>query len=298
MIMPGSPSAWILAARPKTLSAAVIPVSIGSAIAFNEGVFDLLPASIALLCALLIQIGTNFANDYYDFKKGADNDKRIGFKRAVSSGLIRPEVMLRATWLVMSIAFFSGLILVWHAGWIVLAIGVVSLICGLAYTGGPYPLGYNGLGDIFVFLFFGFAAVMTTYYVQALEWSFVTFWASLAVGALAVNILVVNNLRDSDTDRQTGKRTLGVMFGDNVLKLEYSALYALTLAVPPHFFMVEGYNAWALLPLATAPWMIWLIYRVWTTRDKKELNPVLESTAALMAVFGFLFTIGIVLNAS
>jgi 1,4-dihydroxy-2-naphthoate polyprenyltransferase len=290
-------NAWILAARPKTLSAALVPVLTGSAIALNDGVFDLIPAFVALFCALLIQIGTNFANDYYDFRKGTDNEKRIGFKRAVSSGLIRPEIMLRATWLIMGLAFVSGLYLVWHAGWIVLLIGVLSLICGIAYTGGPFPLGYNGLGDLFVFIFFGFVAVMTTYFVQALEWSEVTFWASLAVGALAVNILVINNLRDSDTDRLTGKRTLGVLFGDRVLRLEYTLLCALALAIPPHFFAVEGYSGWVLLPMLTIPWMGWLVRKVWLTRDKKELNSVLESTAALMAVFGLLFSLGIAINA-
>ena len=294
--MSGSVNAWILAARPKTLSAALVPVLTGSAIAFNDGVFDYYPASLALLCALLIQIGTNFANDYYDFKKGTDNEKRIGFKRAVSSGLIPPETMLWATWLTMGAAFIVGLFLVWHAGWIILLIGVASLICGIAYTGGPFPLGYNGLGDLFVFIFFGFVAVMTTYYVQALEWAMPTFWASIAIGALAVNILVINNLRDSDTDRLTGKRTLGVLFGDTALKLEFSLLCALALAIPPHFFAVEGYNIWVLLPLATIPWMAWLIRRVWIIKNKKDLNPVLESTAAMMAVFGILFSAGLVLN--
>jgi 1,4-dihydroxy-2-naphthoate octaprenyltransferase len=146
-------SNWILAARPKTFPAAVIPVFVGSSLAYYDGYFDFLPAFIALFCALLIQIGTNFANDYYDYKKGTDAEHRIGFQRATSSGLISEQAMFKATYFTMGIAFLCGLYLVWHAGWIVLVIGVVSLLFGILYTGGPYPLGYNGLGDVFVFVF-------------------------------------------------------------------------------------------------------------------------------------------------
>ena len=197
----------------------------------------------------------------------------------------------------MGLAFVVGLLLVLHAGWIVLVIGVLSLIFGVAYTGGPYPLGYNGLGDLFVFLFFGIIAVMTTYYIQALEWSTVTFWAALAVGALATNILVINNLRDSEQDRRSGKRTLGVLFGDTALKLEYLALTLLAFAIPPHYFVVESFGWPVLLPFLAAPLFVYLNIQVWTVADKRRLNKTLELTAAAMTLFGVLMAAGIVLQA-
>ncbi|MCC5925160.1 MAG: 1,4-dihydroxy-2-naphthoate polyprenyltransferase [Bacteroidetes bacterium] len=287
---------WTQASRPKTLAAAAVPVIVGSALAFSDGFFDLIPALFALICAMLIQIGTNFANDYYDFVKGADTVDRIGFERATSSGKIAPKSMLLATILTMGIAFLLGLYLVWHAGFVVLIIGVLSLIFGIAYTGGPFPLGYNGLGDLFVFIFFGFVAVMTTYYVQALEWSMITFWAALAVGALATNILVVNNLRDSDQDRITGKRTLGVMLGDNALRLEYTALTFLAFAIPPHYVFAEGFSFHSLLPLLTIPLFVYLNVQIWSITDKKLLNGVLEKTALAMTLFGLLLALGLAYN--
>jgi len=290
-------SAWILASRPKTLAAAFIPVCVGTALAYHDGQLNLYAAGIALLCAFLIQIGTNFANDYYDFVKGSDQQDRIGFERMTSSGRIAPATMLKATYLTMGLAFVVGLLLVLHAGWIVLVIGVLSLIFGVAYTGGPYPLGYNGLGDLFVFLFFGVIAVMTTYYIQALEWSTVTFWAALAVGALATNILVINNLRDSEQDRRSGKRTLGVLFGDTALKLEYLALTLLAFAIPPHYFVVESFGWPVLLPFLAAPLFVYLNIQVWTVADKRRLNKTLELTAAAMTLFGVLMAAGIVLQA-
>ncbi|MDX1585590.1 MAG: 1,4-dihydroxy-2-naphthoate octaprenyltransferase, partial [Balneolaceae bacterium] len=179
---------WIEAARPKTLAAAFVPVLVGASVALSHQAFDWLPSLVALLCAFLIQIGTNFANDYFDFIKGADTDERVGFKRATAAGLISADEMKRATVYTMALAFLLGLYLVWHAGWVILALGMASLLLGVLYTGGPFPLGYNGLGDLFVFIFFGIVAVMGTYYVNALEWSADSFWASLAVGALSVNI--------------------------------------------------------------------------------------------------------------
>jgi 1,4-dihydroxy-2-naphthoate polyprenyltransferase len=287
---------WIDAARPKTLAAAIVPVVVGTSIAYSDGFFDAVPALLALICAILIQIGTNFANDYYDFVKGADTDQRVGFKRATSSGLIPARAMYLATIFTMLAAFLIGLLLVWHAGWIVLLIGVLSLIFGIAYTGGPYPLGYNGLGDVFVFVFFGIIAVMTTYYVQALEWSTATFWASLAVGALSTNILVVNNLRDVPTDKMTGKKTLGVIFGERILKFEYVLLFLLAIAIPPHFYFVEGYSISVLIPLITIPGMIFLSRQVWFFTERSSLNSTLNATAKLMTIYGILFSIGIYLS--
>lgn len=287
---------WVEAARPKTLAAAFTPVLVGASIAWNDDFFSTSSTLLALLCAFLIQIGTNFANDYFDFVKGADTDERIGFKRATATGLIKPKAMLNATILSMVLAFFFGLYLVWISGWVVLLIGILSLLFGILYTGGPFPLGYNGLGDIFVFLFFGIVAVMTTYYVNALEWSEASFWASLAVGALCTNILVINNLRDVVQDAKAGKKTLGVLFGDTALKCEYSIMLLLAYAIPPHFYFKLGYSEWVFLPFLILPLAFLHTKKVWEETHKPNLNTVLEQTAKFMALFGILFALGIVLS--
>ena len=287
---------WIDASRPKTLAAAFTPVLIGASIAWNDGSFSTIATSFALVCAFLIQIGTNFANDYFDFIKGADTEERIGFTRATSAGLIKPKTMLRATILSMSLAFIFGLYLVWIGGWIILVLGSLSLLFGILYTGGPYPLGYNGLGDIFVFIFFGIVAVMATYYVNALEWSASSFWASLAVGALCTNILVVNNLRDVVQDKKVGKRTLGVLFGETALKFEYTLMLLLAFAIPPHFYFKLSFSLYVFLPFLLFPLGFYLSKKIWKETNKALLNGVLEKTAQFMALFGILFAIGIILN--
>lgn len=289
-------SIWIEAARPQTLAAAIIPVLVGASLAYQTELLNWTNTTVALICAMLIQIGTNFANDYFDFIKGSDTDERIGFRRATAAGLTTPKQMLNATILTMTLAFFLGLYLVWSAGWVILIIGLLSLLFGILYTGGPFPLGYNGLGDVFVFIFFGTVAVMTTYYVNALEWSEASFWASLAVGALCVNILVVNNLRDVEQDKKSGKKTLGVLFGEHALKLEYSLMILLAYAIPPHFLVQLEYNAWILLPFITLPLAGYYIYRIWVEEKKVQLNPMLERTAQFMVIFGILFSTGIILN--
>lgn len=289
-------SIWIEAARPQTLAAAVTPVVVGASLAFQSELLNWTNTTVALICAMLIQIGTNFANDYFDFVKGSDTDERIGFRRATAAGLTTPKQMLNATILTMGLAFILGLYLVWSAGWVILIIGLLSLLFGILYTGGPFPLGYNGLGDVFVFIFFGTIAVMTTYYVNALEWSEASFWASLAVGALCVNILVVNNLRDVEQDKKSGKKTLGVLFGERALKLEYTLMVLLAYAIPPHFLVQLEYNFWILLPFAAGPLAGYYVYRVWMEEDKVQLNPMLERTAQFMVIYGILFSIGIILN--
>ncbi len=287
---------WAQAARPKTLAAAFTPVLVGGAIAYHHSALNLTATLVALWCAFMIQIGTNFANDYFDFIKGADTEDRIGFERATAAGLIAPKTMLWATVLTMTIAFFSGLYLVWVGGWIVLVIGILSLIFGVLYTGGPFPLGYNGLGDVFVFLFFGIVAVMTTYYVNALEWSEASFWASLAVGALCTNILVINNLRDVEQDAVVGKRTLGVLFGDTALKWEYTLMLILAFSIPLHFHVQLGYDLWIYLPFLSLPMALNQGRKVWTETHKPNLNKVLEQTAQLMAIYGILFSMGVILS--
>lgn len=289
---------WVEAARPKTLAAAFIPVLTGASIAWKEDLFSGMATLAALFCALTIQIGTNFANDYFDFVKGADTAERIGFQRATAAGLIPAKTMLTATILAFTIAFTAGLYLVWIGGWVVFWIGASSILFGVLYTGGPYPLGYNGLGDLFVFLFFGIVAVTGTYYVNALEWSAETIPASLAAGALCVNILVVNNLRDIDQDRIAGKRTLGVLFGEQVLKSEYLAMNLLAFGTLPWMMARYDYSGAILLPLLSLPFVLRLTHQVWFHTDKRSLNLTLERTAQSMILFGTLLSIGILLQNS
>jgi 1,4-dihydroxy-2-naphthoate polyprenyltransferase len=286
---------WIQAARPQTLPAAFVPVLVGAAIAWQHHSLMWDATLVALFCAFAIQIGTNFANDYFDYVKGADTPDRIGFERATSAGKVTPASMLRATFIAMGIAFLAGLYLVWIGGWVILWIGILSLIFGVLYTGGPFPLGYNGLGDLFVFIFFGFVAVMGTVYVNTLQWLPDAFWASIPVGALCVNILVVNNLRDVEQDRISGKRTLGVLLGDTALKIEYLTMLLLAYLVPFGFVIIYGYSYWILLPLLTLP-LAWIrLSEVWNHTDKRTLNDTLESTAKFMVIFGLLFALGMVL---
>jgi len=294
---PGAIRVWIDATRPKTLAAAFVPVLIGGSLAYGHGQFLWLPTTLALICAFLIQVGTNFANDYFDHVKGADTSSRLGFARATSNGFIAPKTMLNAAIAMMVAAFLLGLLLVIHGGWPILIIGLLSILFGLAYTGGPYPLGYNGLGDLFVFLFFGFAAVMGTYYINAFEWSVQAFWASVAVGALCTNILVINNLRDVEEDRRSGKRTLGVLLGERALKAEYALMLILAFAIPPHFFVQEGYGWQVLLPMVLLLPAAVLLHSVVKEEDKRKLNETLEHTAQFMAVFGIFFAGGLVAGA-
>jgi len=286
---------WVEAARPKTLAAAFVPVLVGATIAYQHELINWMATTVALICAFLIQIGTNFANDYFDFVKGADTEERIGFERATAKGLISPKTMLNATFICMALAFVFGLYLVWIGGTVVLIIGLLSLLFGVLYTGGPFPLGYNGLGDLFVFIFFGIVAVMTTYYVNALAWSMDTFWASLAVGALCTNILVVNNLRDVEQDKIAGKKTLGVLFGETMLKVEYTVMLLLAFSIPPHFYFQLGYGEWIFLPFLILPVALLHTKTIWTETEKRNLNQQLEKTAKFMTLFGLLFSIGIIL---
>lgn len=286
---------WVEAARPKTLAAAFVPVLVGATIAYQHELINWPATTVALICAFLIQIGTNFANDYFDFVKGADTEERIGFERATAKGLISPKTMLNATIICMALAFVFGLYLAWIGGTVVLIIGLFSLLFGVLYTGGPFPLGYNGLGDLFVFIFFGIVAVMTTYYVNALSWSVDTFWASLAVGALCTNILVVNNLRDVEQDKIAGKKTLGVLFGETMLKVEYTLMLLLAFAIPPHFYFQLDYEVWIFLPFLILPIALLHTKTIWTETEKRNLNQQLEKTAKFMTLFGLLFSIGIIL---
>jgi 1,4-dihydroxy-2-naphthoate octaprenyltransferase len=286
---------WVLAARPKTLSAASVPVLVGSACAFALGGLRLGPALAALGGALLLQIGANFANDVYDYEKGADTAERLGPTRAVQAGLISAAAMKRGMYVVFALALLIGIYLTLVAGPIVLVIGVVSILSAIAYTGGPYPLGYNGLGDLFVFVFFGLVAVCGTVFVQLGRVPALALWCSIPVGALATAILVVNNLRDREQDARVGKRTLAVRWGKKAVIFEYGLLLALSYAVPLYLATSSARGRFVLLPLITLPLGRRLLRAV-ATEQGSALNARLAGTAQLLLLFGVLLTLGIALD--
>jgi 1,4-dihydroxy-2-naphthoate polyprenyltransferase len=292
---PSLVGSWFLAARPKTLSAASVPVIVGSACAFELGGFQLGPALAALGGALLLQIGANFANDVYDYEKGADTAERLGPTRTVQAGLITPAAMKRGMLVVFTFALFLGGYLTAVAGPLILAIGIVSILSAIAYTGGPYPLGYNGLGDLFVFVFFGLIAVCGTVFVQVGSVPELSLWCSLPIGALATAILVVNNLRDHEQDARVGKRTLAVRWGPQAVIYEYGILLAVSYAVPLFLATSSAGGRFVLLPLLTLPLGRKLMGAV--AREKgRDLNARLAGTAKLLLLFGLLFALGIVLD--
>jgi 1,4-dihydroxy-2-naphthoate octaprenyltransferase len=287
--------AWMMAIRPKTLPAAVSPVLVGIALAVADDAFSLWPALSALAGALLIQIGTNLANDYFDYVKGTDIAGRKGPTRVAQSGLISLRDLRIGIGLTFALAALVGLYLVFVGGWPILAVGVASLISALAYTGGPFPIGYHGLGDLFVFLFFGLAAVCGTYYVQALTLTSKVVAAAVPVGVLTVAILVVNNLRDIETDAQTGKRTLAVILGSQAMRLEYVLLLVAAYATPLLFWVAQWSSAWVLLPWLTLPLAVRLVRTIRGTTEGAALNKALAGTANLDLVFSLLFALGVVL---
>jgi 1,4-dihydroxy-2-naphthoate octaprenyltransferase len=280
--------------RVRTLPAAMAPVLVGSALAWHDGRFQ---AGAALLClgfALLIQVGTNFANDYYDFIKGADTAARVGPRRAVAAGLVAPAVMRRAMLGVFAAAFVLGLGLIhWGGPWL-LVIGVVSIACGVAYTGGPWPLAYLGLGDIFVFIFFGLVAVTTTYYVQAGRVSALAWGWAVPIGLLATNILLVNNYRDVTTDALAGKRTLVVRLGTRFARLQFNLSLALAFLVPVALWP-RNYSPAVLLPLLLIPLAWRHARRLRDARTPVELILLLGDTGKLLALYALLLGAGLVL---
>jgi len=288
---------WLLAARPKTLPAAIVPVLVGSAFAVRAGVFQWIPALLCLGFALLVQIGTNYANDYFDFLKGADTAARVGPARAVAAGWVSPAAMRGAMALVFAVAFGVGLGLIRYGGWGLLPVGVVSILCGIAYTGGPYPLGYHGLGDVFVFLFFGLVAVGATFWVQARGLTPEVLLAAAAIGLLAANILVANNYRDRATDGLAGKRTLVVRFGERAGRWQYNGSVAASLAVPLILWS-RGFGTWVLLPLAAAPLGFWCGASLRPDAPPAALIRLLALTAAYLALYGVLLATGVALGAA
>jgi 1,4-dihydroxy-2-naphthoate octaprenyltransferase len=283
---------WIQAIRPKTLSASVVPVLIGTGLARGQGLAKPVPAIAALCGALLIQIGTNLANDYYDFQRGADTADRLGPVRVTQSGLIAPGLVLWAALACFSAATLVGLYLVAIGGWSILVVGLLSILSGLAYTAGPVPLAYVGLGDLFVLLFFGFVAVGGAYYVQAGHLTSSLWLAALPAGALSTAILAVNNLRDAGTDGKAGKRTLVVRFGATAGKIEYCLMLLAAFAAPIVLWVLGLSGAGVLLSLLALPLAAAPLRRV-LVETGRALNPALGGTARAQLVFGVLFAIGL-----
>ena len=290
--------AWILAVRPRTLSAGAAPVVAASGLAAADGVFAQLPALAALAGALLIQIATNLANDYYDFVKGGDTGERLGPVRVTQAGILPPKAVFGGMVVTLALATLVGVYLAWVAGWPVVAIGLVSMLMAVCYTGGPYPLSYNGLGDVFVFVFFGLVATATTYYVQAGAWSAGAILAGAGLGAFSTAMLVVNNLRDRETDGAAGKRTLAVRFGDRFTVVQYFVCLTGAAAVPVVGFTLMGWSPWTYLSLLGLVACVPAASRILGvlsagmeggehgTVDRRILNPALAMTARGLALYG------------
>lgn len=293
---PSRMRAWVLAARVRTLPAAAAPVVVGTGAAIGTGKFAFVPALAALAGALLLQIGANFANDLFDFLRGADTAERVGPLRVTQAGLLTPRQVRAGMWAVFAAAALIGVYLAVIGGWPVVLIGLAAILAAIAYTGGPFPLGYHGLGELFVFLFFGLAAVGGTYYVQAGMVHAVVWWAAAPMGLLAAAIIVVNNLRDIATDRVAGKRTLAVRFGERGTQAEYVTLVAVAYLVPPAMWVANVASAWALLVLLSLPLLPPLFRRLRGERGR-ALNGVLAGTARLELVYGLLFALGLALGA-
>jgi 1,4-dihydroxy-2-naphthoate polyprenyltransferase len=285
--------AWVLAARPKTLTAALAPVAAGTGLAAFHGVLAPLPALAALAGAMLIQIGTNFANDYYDFVRGGDTEDRVGPVRVTQAGILPPETVRRGMYAVLGAAMLVGVYLVWIAGWPIVWIGLASVACAVLYTGGPFPLAYHGLGDVFVFVFFGLVAVSGTYFVQGLTWPPDAFLAGAALGTLNTAILVVNNLRDIETDAAVGKRTLAVRLGATGTKVQYLVMLLVAFAVPLIGWRLYEWPLAALASLLVAPLALSPTKKVMGFTEPRELLPALGETARLVALYGVLLGAGL-----
>lgn len=283
---------WLLAFRPKTLPAAVAPVLIGTAMAYGHGLQNYAVAIVAAFAALTIQIGTNLANDYFDYKKGADTHERVGPTRVTQAGLIAPSDVRNAMIIVFTLSGLACLVLMVHAGWFLAVIGVLSILSGIFYTAGPRPLGYMGLGEVFVLIFFGPVAVAGTYYVQALEINLAVLISGLAPGFLSVAILAVNNLRDRETDRRVKKNTLAVRFGKEFAVYEYMVSVVIAGLVPVAVFALTGEQPWSLLASVILFPALSVFKTVLTKQDGPSLNAALASTGEILLVYSVIYSIG------
>jgi 1,4-dihydroxy-2-naphthoate octaprenyltransferase len=287
---------WVLASRPRTLPAAVAPVLVGTSLAATEDEFSGLPFLAALIGSVFIQIGTNLSNDYSDARRGADTEDRLGPVRVTAGGLMPPKRVLVGTYVAFGIAVAAGLYLAAVAGWELLVVGAASILAGVLYTGGPRPYGYEGLGELFVFVFFGLVAVAGSYYVQTEELRWEVFALAVPVGLLAAAILVVNNVRDIETDRRAGKRTLAVKLGRDRARLLFTAMVVVAFVAPAATWAFGGLTAWLLLTLAALPLAPPLIETVSSRTDGPALNGALAATGRLLAVFSILLALGVLLS--
>ena len=288
--------AWVMASRPATLPAAAVPVLVGAGASLAGGAaLRPLVFLATLVSALFIQIGTNFANDYSYFHRGADHEGRLGPTRVTQSGLLAHDAVRTGIIVAFGVAALIGAGLALVGGWPIVVIGILSIVCGLAYTGGPWPFGYHGLGDLFVFVFFGLVAVTGTAYLQSGAWSMLALAASVPIGLLVTNILVINNLRDLPTDRDAGKRTLATRLGDRATRVQYALFMLVAYMVPVGLSLASPARRWLLLPLLSAPLAIVLVRTVLGGLSGRALNPMLGRTGRLLLLFGILFAAGLVL---
>ncbi len=286
---------WWLAIRPRTLPAAASGVVMGSALAWRDGSFQFAPALAALCVALLLQIGSNVANDVFDFERGADTAERQGPVRITQAGLLSPAQVKRGMWIIFELAALCGLYLASLRGWTVILIGLAAIISAIAYTGGPFPLGYYGLGDVFVFIFFGVVAVTGTYYVQAGSVSMAAWWMAIPVGLIITAILVVNNLRDIENDRVAGKHTLAVRMGAKTAKVEYVLFIALAYLILPALIIFKILPLSSLLALLSLP-IAYKATKIVLTQTGRPLNVALAGTGQTALAYSLLFWVGILFS--
>lgn len=287
--------AWIMAARPKTLPAAAAPVIAGSAAAYYHDGFQLKAAIAALMVALWLQIGANIANDYFDYLRGADAGERLGPTRVTQSGMLPPRQVFLGMWIAFGLAGLSGLYLVWLRGWPIVVVGAAAILSAIAYTGGPYPLGYHGWGDVFVILFFGFTAVTGTYYVQTGQIAALAVWSAVPIGVLIDNILIVNNFRDMESDRMVGKNTLAVRLGRAGSLVHYVINLTIAYLVPVILAGVGLLPAWILLTWISLPVGIRMAFEL-SKLEGKSLNRTLARTGSLALFFALLFASGLLIG--
>jgi 1,4-dihydroxy-2-naphthoate octaprenyltransferase len=293
---PGGVRIWLMASRLRTLPAAVAPVIVGTSLAGYEGSFHILRLLAALVGAIFIQVGTNLSNDYSDARRGADTDDRLGPVRVTAGGLVPPRQVLVATYVSFGVAVLAGVYLIAVAGWQLLLVGGASILAGVLYTGGPRPYGYEGLGEAFVFLFFGIVAVAGSYFVQVKHLQWEAFALAVPVGLLAAAILVVNNVRDIDTDRRAGKKTLAVRLGRQKTRLLYAAMVYGAYILTPVTWLFGPLDPWVVLPLLSLPIAMPLVRLVQSRTDGPSLNGALAQTGMLQLGFCMLFAAGLLLS--
>jgi 1,4-dihydroxy-2-naphthoate octaprenyltransferase len=286
---------WLLAIRPKTLSAAVAPVIVGSTMAYADSHLMLLPAFACMLSAILLQIGSNLANDVFDYEKGADKGERLGPTRVTQAGLLTSNQVKLGMCFAFGVAALLGVYLIIVGGWPILILGLAAILSAVAYTGGPYPLGYHGLGDLFVFIFFGLSATAGTYYLQVGIVSSPVWWMAVAMGFLTINILVINNMRDIENDRRVNKMTLAVKLGMTGARIEFYGLITFAYLIPLGIWITDLATPWVMLTWLSIPLAIkWV--RFITINSGKALNNALEGAGRIELMYSFLFAIGIIIS--